>query len=331
MSASSERTRRTVKLLLDSFRAKDLNKWCQDQGVEPAELASLRTSFIAGGTSRVHEILERRPWLQINITMNTLGHQWLLFIKGNFQDRIRSWVGKRAVDSFFFVHKPPGIRLRFIGISRRILPALEAHLQRMIKKGEIDGWSRGCYDAEVYQFGGEIGLDITHDFFTVESLAVLDYLRLRFTHSVVLEPGEFSLYLVNAFLRRVTQDEWELWDVWCRLELTGRIRKHSPNVSEADIPKADALRHAFLPVLSDDEHTLQIVSKRERVILDNYHKRLPRIAERLQRASETGTLLWGIRDILPFWIIFHWNRMGFDLAKQERLAFLMARILNPKQ
>jgi thiopeptide-type bacteriocin biosynthesis protein len=328
--AGSERTQEIVELLLESFRNDDLCALCRGHGIEPDALASLRASFISAGTAYVHEALHPRAWLQVNLILEPLELRWLQMMRGDFPNSVRLWIETGRVDQFFFLHKPPGMRLRFLAPQSQFIAELYEQLDRMVQEQIVQAWSRGVYDPEVYQFGGQVGLDLAHEFFTAESLAVLAYHHLRLQSPVVLAPAEFSLVLLDPFLRQVTEDEWELWDLWCKLELTGRLPGPPGTGSESDNVAAGAVRKVFLPMLRDYESTLSRVSDAERKILLQYRQQLPRLVQRTRQAVESGVLLWGIREIIPFWIIFHWNRMGFDFHRQSRLAFLMSRILNPR-
>ena len=326
----SEHTCAVVNLILESFRSDDLATLCQDGGITLEELASLRTAFIESGTARLQELLHPCRWLQVNLALDTMSAQWIAFMTGDFQDYVRSWVEQGQVEQIFFMHKPPGIRLRFLGVHDQFLPELSKQLDRLVRQGTITNGSRTVYDAEIYQFGGETGLQIAHTFFTLESLAVLAYHRLHLQQRTIFPPIEFSLVLLDSFLRKVTEDEWELWDVWCKMALTGRLPGPVYDETAVDSTQLATVREAFLPLLRDSTVTLACVSAAERTILAHYREKLPPIVTRLLEARDSGALLWGLREILPFWIIFHWNRMGFDLDRQRLLTLVMTRILDPK-
>ena len=167
------------------------------------------------------------------------------------------------------------------------------------------------YDPEVYQFGGEEGLDAAHEFFTIESAAVLEYHRLVVGAEARLEPEIFSLLLLDSLLGQVTDDAFELWDTWCKMELTGR--RFQPDANERDRLRdsLDAACTTLRPLLAEPVRVAEAASQAERDLLQRYRSRLPPVINHLRCLAATGTLLWGLREILPFWVIFHWNRMRF--------------------
>jgi hypothetical protein len=56
-----------------------------------------------------------------------------------------------------------------------------------------------------------------------------------------------------------------------------------------------------------------------------------RVAQRLNTARDEGQLLYGLRSILPSWVVFHWNRMGFSSAEQCSMSLAMIHLLGPEE
>ena len=82
---------------------------------------------------------------------------------------------------------------------------------------------------------------------------MLAYHRLRLRGGVALDRAEFSLLLLDEFLRQVVEDESGLWDLWCNMALTGRLPDPPGSGSQGDIQAAEAVRGAFLPLLRDHD------------------------------------------------------------------------------
>jgi hypothetical protein len=177
----------------------------------------------------------------------------------------------------------------------------------------------------VSQLGGPVGLDLTHRFFTAESVAVLAHHRLRLSGTARLDRELFSLILIDRLLRQVT-DAWEKWDVWCKMTLAGRPADTQSAISiDAGDPGI------ALTLLNHQSRVLDAASNDERELFARYDAGLERLAPKIHAAVEDGTLACGIREILPFWIVCHWNRMRFPPETQERLSGLMVRALSPRQ
>lgn len=325
------RTRRLTALVLESLRGRDLEDLCAGEPVTPEELAALRAAFIQAGTARIHQIANPVTWVQAHATLDPPGEQWLRLIARPLRGIVQSWLDEGLITAFHFVHKPPGMRLRFLGARERLIPEVDALFGAMTREGALKAYARGVYDAEVYQFGGEAGLAAAHDFFTAESLAVLGFHELQIGQASRMGAPEFSLVLLDLFLRRITDDEWELWDLWCKMELTGRSLALTGEQRERAAASARAAGEAIARVLRDPGAGLERLPDAERSLLLAYREALPPIVSRVRALQHEGELLFPLREILPFWIIFHFNRMGFSGEDQSFLAFLMTCILSPKR
>jgi thiopeptide-type bacteriocin biosynthesis protein len=326
-SLTSGNLRDTLDLVLRSLRVDDLSSLCQGQPMAMAELAALRDAFVDAGVARMRELCLSRCWLQVSVQFDPLGLQWCLFATGALQDRVRCWIEHGALEQFSFVHKPPGARLRFLGEQARLLPALSEALDELVRCGDFSAWSHGLYDPEPYLFGGETGLAIAHRFFTAESLAVLAFHRLRLRGEASLGMIRFSLLLIDLLLREIVADKWERWDVWCKMKLAGRALSDRETAQALECSRP--ARQELAEFLDDPVRTRQRLSDRERRIVDEYCAALPAVAAEIGRALEHAALLWPLREILPFWIVFHWNRMTFDLDVQRQMAFLMTAVSSP--
>jgi thiopeptide-type bacteriocin biosynthesis protein len=226
--------------------------------------------------------------------------------------------------------KPPGARIRFLGERTDLIPALDRLFAALCEDQAISSWSRGLYDAETYQFGGEEGLGAAHSFFTVESLAVLSFWRLAMAGKATIGPSEFSLTLLDLFLRQVVGDEWELWDLWHKMELTGRDLRVAGAARERAIDEAWKRGKPLLDLLRLNDPELTWLPGPERDCLLQYRIKLPSLSARLRQLHSDGALLFPMREILPFWVIFHFNRMCFPADEQRFLSFLMSTVLSPK-
>lgn len=320
----------TAQLAADAVIA-DLAGRSTDAPFDAERLASLRAVFVAAGTAALHEALTVERWIELSLPLDPLEPCWIALMTSELPLRLDAWVRAGRVRCAFFMNKPPGIRLRLLAPREDLLLEATTLLDELCARGVVGSWSRGPYDAEAVQFGGPAGLALAHRYFTHESLAVLAHHRARLTRGVGLPPAELSLVLLHMFLRRVTDDDWELWDLWCKMEVTGRLPSGGRvDPATPEVASALALRPHLLPLLRDDEAALAHATAAEASALRHYAEALPAIARDLRAVRTEGRLAWGLREILPFWIVFHWNRMGFDDARQERLAHVMSTVLNPK-
>jgi thiopeptide-type bacteriocin biosynthesis protein len=315
-----------VDLVLESLRGGDVAARCRQLGVSPEAFGAARRAFVSAGTAAVHEALPGERWLQLDVALDSRGELWRRFVCGSFQDDVADWLRRRPDSRFYFMHKPPGLRLRFAGADPPLSRSLHALLESLGARS-----TALPYDAEPHLFGGAAGLELAHHCFTLESAAVLAYHRLWLSGATRLGRSEFSLALLHQLLRAVTGDRWELWDVWCKLELAGRLPYPAGSSGWRDgAPPAEA-QAAALALLEDGGVRRVGASPAEQEVLARWAAGVPALAADVARANQNGALLWGIREIVPFWVVFHWNRMAFSLDEQRRLALLMTHALSPRR
>jgi len=314
-------------LILESFHNPRWVELCEPAGIAPEKLGALRDVFLSAGAAAIAGRAGLQVWRQINIYFDALGLRWYCFASGDFLERLSAWHACGVVRQFCFVHKPPGLRLRFLGAQEPMVAELHRAMDELQAAGQIDNWSCGLYDSEPYQFGGDAGADVAHRFFTIESVATLAYHRVRLRGQASLEPVMFSLLLIELLLREATGDEWERWDIWQKMELTGRLERMDKATEARALHESVRARRELAQFLF---HSRELSSP-EREIIAQYRETLPDIAQEIRQLHDTGRLLWPTREIIPFWIIFHWNRMAFSLEEQRRITFLMTELYSPHQ
>lgn len=314
-------TRMLAAAVMESLTAPNLEQVAVQAGMTVDVLVAARDAFISGGTAAIHCLDRQQRWLQYSISVGPDG--WQRIVRSDIGTRILAWLRGGPGRGFFYMHKPPGLRVRFCGVDGRCADALKEALDVHVAEATITSWSAGPYDAEVTQFGGATGLSLTHRWFTAESLAVLEHHRLRLDGTAQIGSELFSLLLIDRLLRRLC-DDWERWDVWCKLALTGRLVDDAADA--VDLSRSRAIRL----LLSHQARILGAASEPERTLFAQYDAALDELCPEIQAAVDAGRLLWGLREIVPFWMVFHWNRMAFDFETQKRLAATVAAALSPK-
>jgi thiopeptide-type bacteriocin biosynthesis protein len=292
-------------------------------------LGDLRERFIVAGAECLEREHNNRRWLQIGVSFedDDLREQ---FLHGALRRLAHRWTISGRVRFFFFMAKPPGLRLRFCGLrpERDIAPPLERLLAREVARGRIRAYEYGVYDSESYQFGGEKGIDIAHDYFTYDSLAFLDLLQCP------VERGSFpllSLTVLNNLLEHLCEDDWERWDAWSKMALARRAPSLDTSNRDRAIASLKDNHDALVASIWNSERILMALDEQTQNVIRGYFEQNARLAERLRRAARTNRLLYGFRDIFPFYVIFHWNRWLLDQEMQLSLTFFMDALLNPKR
>lgn len=293
---------------------------------EQAEVATLREAFLSAGVRALQHQYEREDWLQFGLSVRQISDptsERELFAA--LAPLVRALLLEGAIDRGFYMFKPPGMRLRIRGknlrqdVIPRVRDALQEHTENI---AEI-----GPYDPEVYQFGGQDGLDVAHEYFTTDSLASLEFFSQE-TCSV--EPMILSLLILSDLFRKVAGDTWEQWDLWAHLKLTGRlISEQVAKVCKLDEEFTEN-EPLYRTIYSEPAAVMEQLNAAERGIVDMLFAANTRAASRLHELAAHDRILFGPRKVVPFWAIFHWNRWGIDVDDQSAMAYSMERLLNPK-
>ncbi|TDQ00652.1 thiopeptide-type bacteriocin biosynthesis protein [Labedaea rhizosphaerae] len=227
--------------------------------------------------------------------------------------RNRHWI-----TDWWFIRKHPCWRLRLQpGPAAPTTNAVEQHLvgdlDKLTHHGHIHSWWPGIYEPETAAFGGDHAMNALHSLFSADSHAILTH--LGDTH-IPLGRRELTLLLCSTLMRAARLEWHEQGDVW------HRITQSRPLPSDIQPGKVTALANQMKSVLLAD---LTVGGS----VIDNDHPlaaalewvhafRHAGIA--LGAAALNGTLQRGIREIMTYLVIFHWNRLGLDTRTQAILA-----------
>ena len=140
----------------------------------------------------------------------------------------------------------------------------------------------------------------------------------------------FSLLVMCDLIAKIIEGEWEHWDVWCNMDLARRGVTIDGAVRESARAALAANRDMLEAIVFRPTELLEELDSEARRLVEDYFAHNAAVAEALNRAVRSGRLLYGVRKILPFYIIFHWNRLGLHRDKQLTLTLLMRGLLDPK-
>jgi len=225
---------------------------------------------------------------------------------------LEAWRADHRLDEFFFMRKPPGLRLRFHGADpiTTLEPVLVAWLQDAEARNLLRSFRFATYAPEVFLFGGPVGMAIAHDHFDRESRLVIRYEALLEAGAVDLPRGRLSLALLHDLFVRFAEDQSELWDIWQRL-----WHAHGcPALGPAEA----------IPLLALDQLPGGAATLGHDALANNAH-----IASRLRAAEVALRLGCGPRAWLAQVGTFHWNRLGLGLHQRAALMSAMLRELDP--
>ncbi|WP_243710845.1 thiopeptide-type bacteriocin biosynthesis protein [Actinomadura sp. KC216] len=231
----------------------------------------------------------------------------------------------RLISTWWFMRKHPCWRLRLIpgpAANPRQNPIGTA-LDHLTERKAIHSWWPGVYEAEAAAFGGEDGMAAAHQLFYDDSRAIL---RLLTGNNTGLGRRELSLLLCSTLMNSAGMEWYEQGDVW------HRVAHERPIPSDVPTRKLDAM--------ADSLRTLMLTDTTEAGALVNTNGPLAQVAgwagsfrlagQTLGSCARSGRLQRGLRDVLSYHVIFHWNRLGLPARQQSILAWAArAAILGP--
>jgi thiopeptide-type bacteriocin biosynthesis protein len=235
----------------------------------------------------------------------------------------RRLLSDSAVDNFFFMNKPPGMRLRFQTVaaesSADVTDIVHCQVTRWRAGGLIDHVELGVYEPESQLFGGPRSMSFVHALFTLDSLIWLDYEGCCVPEGEAISPAWLvSLAVLRTVFAGLDITGWEDIGVW------DNIRQRCGRRLEAD--------KVSLPMYAEVAGQILDIWSRRDGILDELQPALKAIVAGHESALFTGAARWrsgyfcergaslGPRAAAAFYVIFHWNRAALSRTEQALLA-----------
>ena len=230
---------------------------------------------------------------------------------------LRQAANDDVIASWWFIRKHPCWRIRVRPAPGRdaaesfLRPALDA----LRARGVIAGWRPGIYDAEEAAFGGPEGMAVAHELFAADSGAAAS-LVAGTLDGLELGRRELSVLLCSVLLRAAGLEWYEQGDAW------HRVTRERP--LPADVP-ADRLAGTFGSLRTLLAADLMPGSKLfsaggPAAAAANWVGAFRQAGVALSALARAGTLQRGLRDVLAYHVIFHWNRLGLPARQQAVLA-----------
>ncbi|MET7318706.1 thiopeptide-type bacteriocin biosynthesis protein [Streptomyces thermoviolaceus] len=315
------RVERLLADCLDDARTEPLGSvplTAQDDGYPAA-----RRLFLAAGLEALRAHARQDGWVQLDVPCPAPRPERRLYerLLGTAEELLASG---RAGD-FFFMHKPPGLRIRFRAADRSRVPELcEVLLGRLAPPRHGPAWERPVprvYEPETYLFGGPRAMSFVHTLFTADSLA-----WLRVHTAAAGEPAppawRVSLMLLRAVCDALGVVGWEHRGVWQAVwEETGRGLSrglHSPDLRRA----AAGIRRYWE---SGREDRLDALPKAWRDVMEEHLRAVESAARQWHTGCfASGEATLGPRRAAARHAVFHWNRGGLSTARQCLLTEALA-------
>ncbi|MFJ8584535.1 thiopeptide-type bacteriocin biosynthesis protein [Streptomyces sp. NPDC093595] len=276
--------------------------------------AAARRAFLAAGLQALRDDVPEAGWVQLSVAPEASAWPRLY---GRLAETADDLVGTGLARDFFFMHKPPGLRVRFHASEPSRAGELRAALTRHFeRRREEAGWARpyaGVYEPETYLFGGPRSMPYVHRLFTADARAWLD-VHTAAPASPAPPEWRVSLMLLRTVFDALGIVGWEHRGVWQVVrEETGR-RLAGGLLGEARQRAADGIR-AYFEQPSDAQ--LDALPKEWRDVLRVHRDAARRAADRWRAGYfESGGATVGPRRAAAHYVIFHWNRGRLSAARQ---------------
>ena len=289
-----------------------------DGGVD---LRRARDLFVRAGLDAI-EAPTPADWLQLGLSVPPGAGRAELY--GRVAGLARTLLATGVLDNAFFMHKPPGLRLRLHltdPADRGTTGEVRESVVAWQRDGLVDRVVPGVYEPESRLFGGPLSMGYVHRLFTVDSLAWLDYHTLAIRQPGTGPAWSLSLLMLRALLDALEITGWEDLDVWDRIRVrTGRRLGAATALAEFG-PVADEIRACWRrPELLRGQLGPPGVA-----IADAFRAAAVPLGARWRDgyfATEAAYL--GPRQAAAFAAIFSWNRAGLPMLRQALLTEALA-------
>ena len=264
----------------------------------------------------------RGGWLQLNVALARHEGQALPSARalfGHLAPLVARYRRQRRLRWFLFIRKPPDVRLRFRGpdLEADLAPELRRVLAGLRRRGHLTRFFSSVYEPEARQFGGPEAMTHVHAYFDADTAAWIALDRLAERGARAISTETLNVAVLNDLFWRTLGDSSEVWDVWGNLFQLLGAPAGPPGATVADLVAPGGL--------------LVMASRGEIGVIRRYERANRALAAGLLRVWNRGRLGHGLRAILPFVALFHFNRHGVDGGRQAPLVRSMMAAWSPKQ
>lgn len=262
----------------------------------------------------------RARWVQLNVGLVRAGGLALTSARALF-DRItpliEDWRGAAKLRWFFFMRKPPDVRLRFlVRTDLDVRPVLSTAMSELQQANFVREYYYSGYEAEAERFGGPDGMSSVHEHFDADTAAWLRLDRLERKGRRSVSPDDLMPALVqDLFLSACIHDaalvatSWQrLWDL-----IATPASPPLPEVSRELLKGLSRLGAAH----ADERECLELCSSAN-----------GSLARNLNELASNGKLDGELTDVLATVALFTFHRHGFA---GHRSSPLVAATMNALQ
>ena len=272
--------------------------------------------------SRPESVTDR--WVQVGLAPST-GRPGALFCA--LSGLVRQWRERRLVDDFFFMNKPPGVRVRFAPAPGQA-PFVRAALRRLVRDwcaaGLVADVVPGVYEPEEDRFGGPGPMAHVHRMFTVDATTWLEFharphrtpawaLSLAMLRPVLDAVGDTVGDTVgDAAGDAVGTGGTREHAIWARVAAAGRLLP--PDVSAPDAVTAGLRRWWRQPGALPEEDVRRLAAV--------HAAQVAPLASAW--AASLRNMDGDVAEAVAWYVVFHWNRAALPEHHRRLLTVALA-------
>ena len=306
----------TAHAVLDILAGTPLAEAAAGVRTEPAELAEAVEVYRQAGRHALEQQAACLGWWQLYIEFadwstdekTAVDHLAPLLLQAEQDGAITAW---------WFIRKAPcwrvRLRLRSQPQAADAKARVGAALDALLADGRVRRWWTGVYEPETTAFGGDLGVGLAHELFHADSHAILTALHHRENR---LGRRELSVVLCGVLMRAAGAEWYEQGDIWHRV---ARDRPLPDDVAP-DQSQALAADLKVLLLANTDADGPLFRPGGPAAFAGEWAAAFRRAGEALGAAAREGALERGLRHVIGYHVIFHWNRLGLSARTQSVLA-----------
>lgn len=244
--------------------------------------------------------------------------------------------GHPDLDSLFFVrYAEPDwqVRFRVLGrpawIEESVRPRVERAIRPFAESGAIAGVTFGEYVREWERYGGPVGMRLAEGVFLHDSLACLALLEAETRGALGKSRREWSLVFTEGFLDLLDLDATARREFyreghrWAFREEVFRDEDR-PRLEARYLALREGLRDALAARRGGDAVTAYGGIEPARIARESLDATRPLIA-RMRSGCAAGEIVQEPAQLAWSYAHLHCNRLGFDLAAEAILRYVMFR------
>lgn len=275
-----------------------------------------RQAFFAAGCYAMEAMIEDDGWVQLSLQP---GGGYTATFYAAIADAWEAADKRFALRNAFFMHKPPGLRLRFQGEAAQTAD-LARHLLEVAGQWHDRGLTRDCrrdiYEPEAQLFGGKASMQHVHRLFTRDSRYWLAH------HRHGRGPAEAmlaALAMLRCVFRGLGIVDWEDLGVWEKVR--ARTGRSFPEGVGTDTTGIADMSDIIVRVWNSPADVFAVLKADTALSLETAAQELHDIADAWKRDYfQSGEATIGARAAAALYAIFLFNRAGLSLETQVMIT-----------